>query len=155
LQRNIEEPTETIVALHAPLEELDCVPFWDSLIRFHRYLHSDIPIYYIGDMNAFLPNKLQKRKMHEFMAEGVEDYWLGTGKSNNSPTHIKGQRLDYVLVSNVRLEKLYQYKDFFNKSEMIYEPKDISDKTQKDGLSDHSAIMLGTPSELEPFKTKT
>ncbi|MBQ8966906.1 endonuclease/exonuclease/phosphatase family protein [Ruminococcus sp.] len=149
--------SEIICGVHVPPDEKECPVYYESLIGLHNKFKEAKAktIYYIGDFNAFLPNKINKRKMHDLMALGLEDYWLATGNSNNSPTHLFGERIDYVLAyRNSRFKNLEDYQKYFNKYEMTVDPKDIADKgNRKESLlSDHSAIIL---KERTPEMKKT
>ena len=146
-----------ICGVHVCSDKNESPVYFESLIGLHNKFTENkaTKIYYIGDFNAFIPNIINKRKMHDFMALGLEDYWLASGKSNNSPTHLEGARLDYVLTYNKsQFKNLGAYRNYFNTYEMIVDPENIVEMSKKSEplLSDHSAIIIGTPTELKPFR---
>lgn len=136
-----EKTDEIIVGVHSKLSEHECALYFDSLIRLHQKMPCDKSIIYLGDFNAFTPGRNNKRKLYEFMSEGLVDFWLENGKSNSDTTTNYDTRVDYVLVTD---------KDFNNlnkKYEMF-----IDDSVRLNGLSDHSAIIL---KERTPETKKT
>ena len=132
-----QKKDKLIVGIHIPM---NCAEYWDSLIKLHSLLPKDRPIIYIGDINTFKPNTINKRKMYEFMSKGLVDFWLEKGKTHTEQTFKDGSRLDYVFITGKHCNK---YR---------FEVHNYDNKEVMGELSDHSALMLGLPKELEPFK---
>lgn len=161
-----------IIGVHIPLNGnsgFSATNYWDSLIELRRIMPKDKPVICMGDLNTCEPGHYSKSRLYEFMSKGFVDFWTEKGYGHNAEafpeaaTYVQvdkktgkktNERLDYVLVTGKDFAKLNIRYDIYTDSSVLFiDP--VTHKERQDGLSDHSAIMLGTPSELEPFKTKT
>lgn len=125
-----ENPDELIIGLHIPK---NCEKFWNMLISLHENLPKDKKVTYIGDLNTYAPNTINKNKFYEFLSNGIVDLWLENGNSHTKETSNYLTRIDYALITA---------KDF---SEGKYKIT-IDDAIRLQGYSDHSAIILQTKS---------
>jgi hypothetical protein len=141
------DPDFRVVGMHIPA---GCSKFYDSLIALHRDMTEDIPTVYIGDLNTYHSETVNKRKLTEFMGEGLKDFWLESGHKHDAEdypdatTYVHNginERLDYALVTVKGIDKLN------NKYEMT-----VDHSVRINGLSDHSAIIL---KEKTPETKKT
>ena len=126
LERTNAKNEEIIIGLHIPM---DCKDYWDYLIAVHKKLPKDKRIIYIGDLNTYMPDTINKNKFYELLSEGLIDVWIEKGNPHTKETFDADTRIDYVLMTG---------KDFCNsKYEII-----IDDTIRKQGYSDHSAIIM-------------
>jgi endonuclease/exonuclease/phosphatase family metal-dependent hydrolase len=116
---------------------------WDSLISLYKNFPKELPVICVGDFNTYTAGRINKRRMYEFMSYGLVDFWLEKGKSHNTDTFNAGTRIDYALVTD---------KDYSALAKKYDMEVDDSTRTGVEPLSDHSAIIIGTPTELKPFR---
>lgn len=131
LERTAEHSNEIIIGLHIPAK---CEVFWNNLIAFHEKLPEDKRIIYIGDLNTYDPDTINKKKFYEFLSKGLVDVWIENGNSHTKETFEGNTRIDYVLMTG---------KDFCKGKYKIT----IDDTIRKQEYSDHSAIIMQVSGE--------
>ncbi len=126
LERTVHNSKDIIIGLHIPIDGED---FWNYLRTVHKKLDKNKRIIYVGDLNTYEPNTINKNHFYKFLSEGLIDVWLENGNPHTKETFDGKTRIDYVLMTG---------KDFCNSKYEIT----IDDTIREQGYSDHSSIIM-------------
>lgn len=114
---------QLVVGIHMPYDQA----YWNLVAAYVKNaLTQDFIL--IGDMNTFDEGTWRKEKLNKLLSYGMIDAWTASGMENEKATCNTGKRLDYALMSEKAFASLQAIR--------------IMDCFRKEGISDHSAIMV-------------
>ncbi len=113
----------TVVGIHMPYDQA----YWNRLTAYVKNA-LDRDMILIGDMNTFDEGTWRKEKLKQLLSYGMIDAWTASGKENEKATCNTEKRLDYALMTKKAYASLQAIR--------------IMDSIRKEGISDHSAIMV-------------